>query len=135
VRYSLLVSIGLFALMQAWTQSAVSATNNYICAINEVEECRLNNKACKRATPEDVNLAPIMVLDIAKKELVSASMTDKGRKETIEGLKVTDKHVFLHGFQDEDTWSAVISLESGTLTGSISSVATVFVLFGYCAPK
>jgi len=134
MRYSLLVSIGLFALMQAWTQSAVSATNNYICAINEVEECR-SNEACKRAAPEDVNLAPIMVLDIAKKELVSASITDKGRKETIEGLKVTDKHVFLHGVQDEDTWSAVLSLESGVLTGSISSVGTVFVLFGNCAPK
>jgi hypothetical protein len=120
--------------MQAWTQSAVSATNTYICTINEVEECRVN-EACKRATPEDVNLAPIMVLDIAKKELVSASMTDKGRKETIEGLKVTDKHIFLHGLQDEEAWSTVISLESGVLTGSISAVGTVFVLFGNCAPK
>lgn len=134
MRHSLLVITGLFALMQAWTQSAISATNTYICAINEVEECRLN-EACKRATPEDVNLAPIMVLDIAKKELVSASMTDKGRKETIEGLKVTDKHIFLHGLQDEEAWSTVISLESGVLTGSISAVGTVFVLFGNCAPK
>ena len=63
------------------------------------------------------------------------TMTDKGRKETIEGVKVTDKHVFLHGRQDEEAWSAVISLESGVLTGSISAVGTVFVLFGNCAPK
>lgn len=134
MRRSFFAVAALLLMQPSLAIEVQSATNNYICAINEVEECRLN-EACKRAMPGDVNLAPIVTLDIANKELVSASMTDKGRKEKIEGVKTTDKHVFLHGRQDEETWSAVISTESGVMTGSISAVGAAYVLFGNCAPQ
>ena len=93
------------------------------------------NGNCRRITPQAINLAPIMTLDIKKKELASLSLLEKERTETIEGIKATDDHVFLHGLQDEETWSAVISRKTGALTGAISTVEAGFAFFGHCAPN
>jgi len=134
VRFSVILAAGVLAAMQFSTQSAVSATNNYVCAISEVQECKLN-ESCRRITPQQINLAPIVTLDIKKKEMASLTLLEKGRSEAIEGLIKTDKHIFMHGHQDEETWSAVVSLESGTFTGAISTVEAGFPFFGHCAPN
>ncbi|HUU67402.1 MAG TPA: hypothetical protein VMW57_09025 [Methyloceanibacter sp.] len=47
----------------------------------------------------------------------------------------TDKLVFLHGTQDEETWNATITLETGKLAGGITSGQSSFALFGNCTPK
>lgn len=93
------------------------------------------NGNCRRVTPQSVNLAPIMTLDIEKKELASLSLLEKERTEAIEGIESTDDHIFLHGLQDEETWSAVISRKDGTLTGTISTIEAGFAFFGHCAPN
>ena len=134
MRFSVLFAAGIIAATQLTSQGAVAAPNNYICAISEVQECKMNAN-CRRITPQEINLAPIVTLDIKKKELASLSLLEKERSEAIEGIKATDDHVFMHGLQDEETWSAVISRKDGVFTGSISTVEAGFAFFGHCAPN
>lgn len=110
------------------------AANAYFCAISEVYEC-LAVTGCKRVTPKDINMSALLALDIDKKELSSAGLGEPSRSEDIEGVVATDKVIFLHGTQDEETWNATISLENGTLTGGITSETSSFSLFGTCAKK
>ena len=135
VRITGLFAAGVIAAMQFTSPGAhAAAPNNYVCAISEVQECRMNG-SCRRIPPQTINLAPIMTLDIKKKELASLSLLEKERTEAIEGLKATDDHVFMHGLQDEETWSAVISRKNGSFTGSISTLEAGFAFFGHCAPN
>jgi hypothetical protein len=114
--------------------AARSAEKIMICAFSEVQKCKPFGQ-CRRASPKDVNVAPIIMLDLEKKELVSASIGDSGRREAIEGVKTTDDTVFLYGQQDEEAWTAVISLKTGLMTASVSADGVGFVMFGNCAPK
>ena len=114
---------------------ALSAEKSMICAVSEVRECTPFGTTCKRVSPQDVNTAPIVLLDLEKKELTSISMGDTGRKESVEGVKSTDDAIYLYGQQDDTAWSAVISLKTGSFTSNVSTVGTGFVLFGNCAPK
>lgn len=129
-----IAALGALSAALAMAPAAQSAGKSMICAISEVQECTPFG-TCKRASPKDVNTAPIVTLDLEKKELVSASIGDTGRKEAIEGVKQTDDAVYLHGQQDKEAWSAVISLKTGSLTANVSAEGVGFVLFGNCAPK
>jgi hypothetical protein len=76
-----------------------------------------------------------MLLDVDKKQLSSATIGEPSRAEDIEGVSVTDKAIFLYGTQDQETWNASISLESGALSGGITSGPSSFAFFGNCTPK
>jgi hypothetical protein len=112
---------------------AFAAAGSYLCAIGEAYEC-VAVTGCKRVALPDVNLSAFMSLDLDKKQLTSIAVGD-GRVEDIEGVAATDKAIFLYGTQDEETWNATVSLETGTLTGGISSGPSSFAIFGNCTPK
>jgi hypothetical protein len=84
---------------------------------------------------KSVNLSAFMLLDVDKKMLSSATIGEPSRSEDIEGVSVTDKAILLYGTQGKDTWNASISLESGALSGGITSGPSSFALFGNCTPK
>ena len=75
-----------------------------------------------------------MIFDLNKKSLVSASMDDRGREESIDGFKRTKTSLTVYGHAEDETWSAIFSLASGKMTGSINNGETAHVLFGHCAP-
>jgi hypothetical protein len=114
--------------------AASAASGSYICAINEVYECQAVT-GCQRASLAAVNLSAFIVLDLDKKQLTGAAIGDAGRTEDIEGLSSTDKSIFLYGTQDQETWNATVSLETGALTGGISGGPSSFALFGACTKK
>ena len=126
---AVIASAALFTPLQT-----LAGEGKYICAVAEAREC-LPLQVCKRVSPRQINIAPLMELDLDKKELVSAAMGDRNRKETIEGIRKTKDALYLHGQQDEETWSAVISLVDGAMTASISAADAGFVLFGNCASR
>ena len=66
---------------------------------------------------------------------LNLAIGENGETEDIEGISSTDKAIFLHGQQDQETWNATISLEDGSLTGGISSTPSSFALFGHCTKK
>ena len=134
MRCSLFIVAGAALLTAQATAVAQSADKVFICAFNEVRECKPFGD-CKRVSPKDANLAPIVMLDLEKKELVSISMGDPNREELIGGIKSTDDAVYLHGQQGKEAWSAVISLKTGSMTANISVEDLGFVVFGNCAPK
>ncbi len=114
--------------------TASAAASSYLCAIGEAYEC-VAVDGCKRVALKSVNLSAFMLLDVDKKQLSSATIGEPSRSEDIEGVSVTDKAIFLYGTQDQETWNASISLESGALSGGITSGPSSFAFFGNCTPK
>jgi hypothetical protein len=126
---------GLTALIAGVCALPVAASaESYICAISEVFECEAVT-GCKETTVTAVNLSNFIVLDTDKKTLTGAALNKAAESEDVEGMEITEKHIFLHGHQDEETWNATVSLEDGVLTGGITSQPSSFALFGHCTKK
>jgi hypothetical protein len=132
MRNSILGPVALLAGLCALPVAA--SAEAYLCAITQVYECE-DVTGCKQVSTKTVNLAELMVLDTDKKTLTGASLNEKPQSEEIEGLHITEKHIFIHGHQDEESWNTTISLENGNLTGGISSGDSSFALFGHCTKK
>jgi hypothetical protein len=127
--------LGLTALIAGVCALPVAASaESYICAIGEVFECEPVT-GCKETTTAAVNLSNFIVLDTDKKTLTGAALNKAAESEDVEGMEITEKHIFLHGHQDEETWNATVSLEDGVLTGGITSQPSSFALFGHCTKK
>jgi len=111
-----------------------AASGAYICAMSEAYECQTVT-GCKRVSLDAINLSEFIVLDLDKKQLTSAAMDEAPRTEDIEGLTSTDKVIYLQGTQDQETWNATVSLETGALAGGITSGKSSIAIFGNCTPK
>jgi hypothetical protein len=116
------------------TGALAAASGAYLCAIGEVYECEAVT-GCKRVSTDTINLSEFIVVDVDKKQMTEVAIGENGETEDIEGLSSNDKAIFLHGHQDQETWNAAISLETGALTGGISSGPSSFALFGHCTKK
>jgi hypothetical protein len=114
--------------------AATAATGAYMCAFSDAYECETVT-GCKRASLHDINIPEFIVIDLDKKQLTGASLTDQHRTEDIEGMTSNDKHIYLHGTQDEETWNATITLETGELAGGITGGRSSFAVFGNCTTK
>jgi hypothetical protein len=117
--------------------SATSFAASYLCAINEVYEC-VAVTGCKRASPKDVNLAGIMVLDVEKKQLSLVPLGGAPRTDDIESLTVTDEAILLYGTgksRPNRTFSAVISLKTGSLSAGVSTLDSSLALLGTCSSE
>ena len=114
--------------------AATAATGSYMCAFTDAYECE-TVKGCHRASLDAINIPEFVVLDLDKKQLTGAAIGHDHRTEDIEGMTSTDKLIFLHGTQDEETWNATVTLETGALAGGITSGSSSFAIFGNCTPK
>ncbi len=133
MRISISVAV-LIASACLLSAAASAATGAYMCAFTDVYECETVT-GCKRASLHDINIPEFVVVDLDKKQLTGASLTDEHRTEDIEGMTSTDKLIFLHGTQHEETWNATITLETGELAGGITSGRSSFAVFGNCTRK
>lgn len=124
----------LFASACLLPAAASAATGSYICAFSDVYECE-TVAGCKRAHLHDINVPEFIVIDLDKKQLTGAAIGHTNRTEDIEGISSTDKLVFIHGTQDEESWNATITLETGEMAGGITSGTSSFALFGNCTTK
>lgn len=131
MRFSTLVACSIAA---SSLFASTAYADSYICAISEVFECQ-GVVGCKETSTEAINLANFLVLDTDKKQLTGAQLGRASQTEDVEGVTVTDKNVFLYGTQDVETWNATISLETGALTGGITSGQSSIALFGNCTKK
>lgn len=128
--------VGLALLCMA-PANGFAAEKSYICAINEVYEC-VAVKGCSRVSLDDANVAGIMVLDLEKKQLRSAPLGGETRADDIEGVTVTDKAILLYGSgkrQGDRTWSAVVSLDSGSVNAGVSTADSSLSLLGNCSAQ
>jgi hypothetical protein len=114
--------------------AATAATGSYMCAFTDAYECETVT-GCHRASLHAINIPEFIVIDLDKKQLTGAAIGDTHRTEDIEGMTSTDKLIFLHGTQDEETWNATVTLETGALAGGITSGSSSFAIFGNCTPK
>ncbi len=118
----------------AFVQPAVAAEDApYICSINEARECTPSSP-CRKVKLTDIFLAPLIVLDFAKKVIVSAAMDDRGRTEKITGHVTTPDEHIVYGHGDHRAWNAIVSRKSGRMTANVNSGETNHVLYGHCAP-
>ena len=126
--------IGL-AFLCLTPSAAFAEEKSYVCAINEVYDC-VAVTGCSRISLADANVAGIMVVDIEKKQLRSTPIGGEPSTNDIEGMVVTDKAILLHGTGRKElgrTWSAVISLETGSLDAGISTPDSSLSLLGNCS--
>jgi hypothetical protein len=127
--------LGPAALIAGLCALPVAASaNSYICAVGEVYECEAVT-GCKRVSTDTVNLSEFIVVDVDKKQLTESALNENGETEDVEGITATDKAIFMHGQQDQETWNATISLEDGSFTGGITSSPSSFAVFGHCTKK
>lgn len=129
------LSVAALMILGAALVSPVAAAdaNRYICSIHEARECTPSNP-CNKVKLKDIFLAPLMVLDLAKKVIVSAAMDDRGRQEKIAGHVKTPDDLIVYGHNDRKAWNTHISLKTGRMTSNINSGETNHVLYGHCAP-
>jgi len=127
---------GCLGLAAVCVTSATShAETSYLCAVNEVYEC-VAVTGCKRISPKDANLAGVMVLNVEKKQLSLAPLGGRPRADDIDIVTVTEDAVLLYGIgkrQADRTWSAVISLKTGSLSGGVSTLDSSFAFSGTCS--
>jgi hypothetical protein len=123
-----ILAFGVFSVSTARADDMV-----YICTINEARVCTAD-ESCKAVALQDLYIAPLMIFDLNKKILVSASMDDRGREEPIDDFERTKTSLTVYGHGKDETWSAIFSLANGKMTGSINTGETAHVLFGHCAP-
>jgi hypothetical protein len=114
--------------------AASAAPGAYLCAVSEAYEC-LAVTGCRRVELKSINMSAFMLIDVEKKQMTSAAIGEAARSEDIEGLSATDKALYLHGTQDQETWHATVSLETGALAGGITSGESSFAFFGNCTPN
>ena len=129
MKYILVIASAFFA---SSIVNSGAVAQEMICSISEAQAC-VPFEGCKRVPPRELNVPTMMRVDLAKREMASASMLDKGRKETIEGVKEMETAYYMHGQQEERSWSAAVSKQDGVLSVNISGVGESFVLFGQCA--
>ena len=128
-------TLGLAALIAGLCALPVAASaNSYICAVGEVYECEAVT-GCKCVSTDTINLSEFIVVDVDKKQLTESAINENGETEDVEGITATDKAIFMHGQQDQETWNATISLEDGSFTGAITSSPSSFAVFGHCTKK
>jgi hypothetical protein len=128
---------GLGIAVLCVTSATSFAENSYLCAINEVYEC-VAVTGCKRVSPNDANLAGVMVLDVDKKQLSLAPLGGSPRTDAIESLTVTDDAILFYGTgkrKPNRTFSAVISLRTGNLSAGVSTLDSSLALSGTCSSK
>jgi hypothetical protein len=114
--------------------AASAASGAYLCAISEAFECQAVT-GCKQDELKSINMPAFWAIDVDKKMMTSAVIGETPRSEDVEGLFATDKALYLYGTQNQDTWNATISLQTGALAGGITSGESSFAFFGNCTPK
>ena len=137
MRNSICKACAALAFLCMTPATGFAVEKSYVCAINEVYEC-VTVTGCSRVSLSDANVAGIMVLDVEKKQLRSAPLGGEVRADDIEGLAVTDKAILIHGTgkrETDRTVSALISLETGSLTAGISTLDSSISLLGNCSAK
>jgi hypothetical protein len=128
---------GLGLALLCVTSATSFAEKSYLCAVNEVYKC-VAVTGCTRVSPKDANLGGVMLLDVEKKQLSLAPIGGEPRTEDIEGFTVTDDAILLFGTgkrQADRTWSAVISLKTGNLSGGVSTLDSSLAFSGTCSSK
>jgi hypothetical protein len=119
------VALG-FVPMQA------SADPAWDCALAEVYECT-GAGGCQRVHGQQPDLPPTVTLNVKQKNLFSGLFGGGGLLQSgdvYEDAKV----LILHGRRDLQTWTAVVSKDTGAYSGSVSQLGRTFAQFGTCTP-
>lgn len=131
--YTLAFGVAVLIAGSIWPQMGKADDKLYVCAVSEARECT-SSAACEVVKLEEIFLAPLVILDLENKVIVSAAMDDYGRKEAIAGILRTPSELIVYGHGDDEVWSTIISLKNGKMTGNINSGETAHILYGHCAP-
>ena len=102
----------------------------YMCSVAEVFECTAI-AGCQRVSAAQANLPPLVTLNVKQKQLFSGLFGGEGLFEP--GDVYEDQNVLiLHGRKGLLTWTAVVSKQTGEMSGSIANLGKTYAQFGTC---
>jgi hypothetical protein len=122
-----LLAAPCFVPMQA------AAAPAYDCQLSEVFECTADG-GCKKTTAKDRDLPATVTLNVKQKNLFSGLFGGEGLLESGDVYE-DEKVLILHGRRALQTWTAVVSKDTGAYSGSVSQLGKTFAEFGTCAGK
>lgn len=106
------------------------ASAMYACAVAEVFECTAV-AGCKRVSPRQANLPPMVTLNVKEKKLFSGLFGGDALFAAGD-IHEDEKVLILRGRHGLQTWTAVVDKNSGDMSGSISQLGRTFAQFGHC---
>ena len=110
-----------------------SASPAFECQLSKVFECTAD-AGCTKTTAQDRDLPATVTLDVKQKNLFSGLFGGEGMLESGDVYE-DDKVLILHGRRALQTWTAVVSKETGAYSGSVSQLGKTFAEFGTCTGK
>lgn len=102
----------------------------YACAVAEVFECTAV-AGCKRVPGSQADLPPMVTLNVKERKLFSGLFGGDGLLASGDVYQ-DEKVLILHGRQALQTWTAVVSKDTGAMSGSVSQLGKTYAQFGHC---
>ncbi len=110
-----------------------AAAPAYDCQLTTVFECTADT-GCTKITAADRNLPPEVTLNVKQKNLFSGLFGGQGFLDS-GNVYENDKVLILHGRKALQTWTAVVSKDTGAYSGSVSQLGKTYAEFGTCVGK
>ena len=111
----------------------VAAAPAYDCQLTAVYDCTADT-GCTKTTAAERNLPPEVTLNVKQKNLFSGLFGGQGFLDS-GNVYENDKVLILHGRKALQTWTAVVSKDTGAYSGSVSQLGKTYAEFGTCVGK
>ena len=109
------------------------ASPAFECQLSKVFECTADT-GCTKTTAQDRDLPATVTLNVKQKNLFSGLFGGQGMLDSGDVYE-DDKVLILHGRRSLQTWTAVVSKDTGAYSGSVSQLGKTFAEFGTCIGK
>jgi hypothetical protein len=109
------------------------ASPAFECQLSKVFECTAD-AGCTKTTAQDRDLPATVTLNVKQKNLFSGLFGGQGMLDSGDVYE-DDKVLILHGRRALQTWTAVVSKDTGAYSGSVSQLGKTFAEFGTCIGK
>ena len=101
------------------------------CRIEKAIDCDPFSN-CIEGDPQDINLPPILKIDL-KQKTISGARSDGKEEHTTFGRGIDDADQYtLYGYEKGKGWSMNILKKGGRMTLAVSGPSAGFLIFGVC---
>lgn len=131
VRFFFMPLLAVLAVGSALAQSSPGLSTDMLCAVTHIVECSSDDE-CISGSAGDIYIPTFLRIDLDKKQIHTRDKAHLDQLTEIQSFTRLGERLLLQGVDGVRAWSAVISVNSGEMTATISDHDLAFVLFGEC---